>query len=72
MGCCCGLVWVGSGRVIKSRAQERTRSVYDYHRVVLETDPSTLSMKLPLDAYITDGNAAVGVWALLETADHTN
>ena len=28
--------------VITRRAQERTRSVYDYHRVMLETDQGTL------------------------------
>ena len=35
---------------------------------MLEMDPSTLSMKLSLDAYSTDENAAVGAWALLEPA----
>ena len=58
-----GLGWFGG--VITRRAQERNRSVYDY-RVMLETDESTLRMKLPLDAYSTDENAAVGAWALLE------
>ena len=35
---------------------------------MLEMDPSTLSMKLSLDAYSTNENAAVGAWALLEPA----
>ena len=35
---------------------------------MLEEDQSTLSVKLPLEAYSTDANATtvVGVWALLE------
>ena len=36
--------------------QERVRSEYDYC-VMLETDQSTLSMKLPLDAYGTNVSA---------------
>ena len=39
--------------------------MYDY-RVLLERDESTRSMKLPLELYGTDEQAAVGAWVLLE------
>ena len=45
--------------VIRHRAQEASDRAYDYH-VVLEEDQSTLSVKLPLEAYSTDANAAGG------------
>ena len=55
--------WIG-GRVPR-KAQERTCHVYDY-RVVLERGESTRGMKLPLELYGTDEQAAVGAWVLLE------
>ena len=39
--------------------------MYDYC-VVLERDESMRSMKLPLDLYGTDEQAALGAWVLLE------
>ena len=48
------------------KAQERTRHVYDYHRVVLDRDESAHSMKLPLELCVTDEQAALGAWVLLE------
>ena len=57
------LRWFG-GRISR-KAQERIRHVYDY-RVVLERDESTRSMKLPLELYGTDEQAALGAWVLLE------
>ena len=58
-----GLGWFGG--VITRRAQEASRRAYDY-RLMLKEDQSTLSVKLPLEAYSTDANATVGAWALLE------
>ena len=46
----------------ESGAHERTR-------VHLEEDQSVRSMKLPLGAYSTETNAAVGAWVLLERND---
>ena len=46
-----GLGWFGG--VITRRAQEASRRAYDY-RIMLEEDQSTLSVKLPLEAYSTD------------------
>ena len=54
-----------SGRRIARKARERTRHVYDY-RVVLKRDESTRSVKLPLELYGTDEQAAFGAWVLLE------
>ena len=61
--------WFGLVRegVITRRAQKRAHSVYGY-RVMLETNQSTLTMKLALDAYSADENVAVREWALLAPA----
>ena len=42
-----------------------TSRLYDY-RVILHSDGSTRSMKLPLESYSTDDDAGVGSWVLLE------
>ena len=58
-----GLGWFGER--IASETQQRTRHVYDY-RVALERDESMRSMRLPLELYGTDEQAALGKWELLE------
>eukprot|EP00903_Cladosiphon_okamuranus_P021062 g19348.t1 len=58
-----GLGWFGG--VISRRAHPASRGEYDY-RVILNSDGSTQSMKLPLESYSTDENAGVGSWVLLE------
>ena len=58
-----GLGWFGER--IASEPQQRTRHVYDY-RVALERDESMRSMRLPLELYGTDEQAALGKWELLE------
>ena len=55
----------GFGERIASETQQRTRHVYDY-RVALERDESMRSMRLPLELYGTDEQAALGKWELLE------
>ena len=57
------------GGLIIRQSQERTKHVYDYHRVHLAEDQNVRSMKLLLDAYSTDPNAWVGAWVLLEPND---
>ena len=57
------MVW----RVDHSTISEgHTRHLYDYC-VQLEVDQSTRKMKLPLDKYTGDSDAAVGSWVLLES-----
>ena len=58
-------VWRPDEKEQPTGTQERTRHVYDY-RVVLERGESTRGMKLPLELYGTDGQAAGGAWVLLE------
>ena len=59
-----GLGWF-LGQISRTAAPQ-TSNIYDY-RVVLASDQSTISAKLPLAAYSVDEeNAAVGAWALLE------
>ncbi|CAN0076408.1 unnamed protein product, partial [Scytosiphon promiscuus] len=58
-----GLGWFGG--VISRRAHPASRDQYDY-RVILHSDGSTRSMKLPLESYSTDDDAGVGSWVLLE------
>ncbi|CAN0166814.1 unnamed protein product, partial [Pylaiella littoralis] len=58
-----GLGWFGG--VLTRRAHHGSRDNYDY-RVTLHSDGSTSSMKLPLESYSTDVDAAVGAWVLLE------
>ena len=58
-----GMGWLGG--TITRQSQERTRHRYDY-RVHLELDQSTRSMKLPLEKYTGEPDAAVGSWGLLE------
>lgn len=57
---------------ISRAAPPQTSHTYDY-RVVLSYDQSTISVKMPLDAYDVDEvNAAVGAWALIEPIDDSN
>ena len=57
------MVW----RVDHSTISEgHTRHLYDYC-VQLEVDQSTRKMKLPLEKYSGDPDAAVGSWVLLES-----
>ena len=58
-----GIGWFGG--LITRQSQERTRHLYD-HRVHIELDQSTRSMKLPLEKYNGDPDAVVGSWVLLE------
>ena len=59
-----GMGWFGGS--ITRQSQERTRHLYDY-RVHLELDQSMRSMKLPLEKYTGEPDAAlVGSWVLLE------
>ncbi|CAB1101345.1 unnamed protein product [Ectocarpus sp. CCAP 1310/34] len=53
------------GGLITHQSQKDTRHLYDYC-VQLELDQSTRKMKLPLDKYSGDSDAAVGSWVLLE------
>ena len=57
------LGWFGG--VISRRAHPASPDEYDY-RVILNSDGSTRSMKLPLESYSTRKNAHVGAWVLLE------
>ncbi|CBJ33249.1 C2H2 zinc finger protein [Ectocarpus siliculosus] len=57
-----GMGWFG-GLIIQQSPQ---RHLYDYC-VQLEVDHSTRKMKLPLDKYSGDPDAAVGSWVLLES-----
>ncbi|CAB1106728.1 unnamed protein product [Ectocarpus sp. CCAP 1310/34] len=57
-----GMGWFG-GLIIQQSPQ---RHLYDYC-VQLEVDHSTRNMKLPLDKYSGDPDAAVGSWVLLES-----
>ena len=58
-----GMGWFGG--LIIQQSQQRTRHLYDYC-VQLELDQSTRKMKLPLDKYRGDPDAAVGSWVLLK------
>ena len=54
---------------ISRAAPPQTSHTYDY-RVVLAYDQSTISVKMPLDAYdLDEANADVGAWALIEPID---
>ena len=54
---------------ISRAAPPQTSHTYDY-RVVLAYDQSTISVKMPLDAYdVDEANADVGAWELLEPID---
>ena len=54
---------------ISRAAPPQTSHTYDY-RVVLAYDQSTISVKMPLDAYdVDEANAELGVWALIEPID---
>jgi len=54
---------------ISRAAPPQTSHTYDY-RVVLAYDQSTISVKMPLDAYdVDEANADVGAWALIEPID---
>ena len=57
-----GMGWFG-GLIIQQSPQ---RHLYDYC-VQLEVDHSTRKMKLPLEKYSGDPDAAVGSWVLLES-----
>lgn len=59
-----GMGWFGG--LITQQSQKDTRHLYDYC-VQLELDQSTRKMKLPLDKYSGDSDAAVGSWVLLES-----
>ncbi|CAB1108677.1 unnamed protein product [Ectocarpus sp. CCAP 1310/34] len=48
------------------KAHKDTRHLYDYCEQ-LELDQSARKMKLPLDNYSGDSDAAVGSWVLLES-----
>ena len=52
-----GIEWFGG--LITRKSHERTNGVFDY-RVHLEADQSVRNMKLPLAAYSTESNSAVG------------
>ncbi|CAB1106322.1 unnamed protein product [Ectocarpus sp. CCAP 1310/34] len=54
-----GMGWFGG--LITQQSQKDTRHLYDYC-VQLELDQSTRKMKLPLDKYSGDSDAAVGSW----------
>ena len=55
------------GGLITQQSQKDTRHLYDYCIVQLEVDQSTRKMKLPLDKYTGDSDAAVGSCVLLES-----
>ncbi|CAB1120680.1 unnamed protein product [Ectocarpus sp. CCAP 1310/34] len=58
-----GLGWFGG--VISRRSHPGSRQENDY-RVILHCTESTRSMKMPLESYSTDEDAAIGAWVLLE------
>ena len=64
-----GLGWF-LGQISRA-APPATRHVYDY-RVVLASDQSTVSVKLPLDAYSVLESADEGAWVLLEPTDSSS
>ncbi|CAB1108961.1 unnamed protein product [Ectocarpus sp. CCAP 1310/34] len=63
-----GMGWFGG--LITQQYQKDTRHLYDYC-VQLELDQSTRKMKLPLDKYSGDSDAAVGSWVLLESVSRS-
>ncbi|CAB1098731.1 unnamed protein product [Ectocarpus sp. CCAP 1310/34] len=56
--------------LLRRGALKDTRHLYDYC-VQLELDESTRKMKLPLDKYSGDPDAAVGSWVLLESVSRS-
>ncbi|CAB1096151.1 unnamed protein product [Ectocarpus sp. CCAP 1310/34] len=63
-----GMGWFGG--LIIQQSQQDTRHLYDYC-VQLELDQSTRKMKLLLDEYTGDPDAAVGSWVLLESVSRS-
>ncbi|CAB1117836.1 unnamed protein product [Ectocarpus sp. CCAP 1310/34] len=65
-----GMAWFGG--LIIQQSQQDTRHLYAYdYCVQLELDQSTRKMKLPLDKYTGDLDAAEGSWVLLESVSRS-